>query len=280
MKIAMIIFAFNFLLALIGLFSFYIIFDLNTRNGGVIEYSDMLIIYTILSVIEFSLVLFIVPAITSSAISGEREKQTLEILLTTSLRPLQIIIGKLESSISTIILLMISSLPILSIVFTIGGISIKDLLQLMFLIVVTGIFVGSIGIFFSTLFKKTTISTIFTYGCLVLLILGTIAILGAILMVVDMNTNNNMNGTYQKVDLGNLILILLVNPAITLVSLFSNQFGSRGYLTEFLDNFGRCNEYVGDHWFGISVILQLTISAMLILWSAALLNPLKKSKKN
>lgn len=278
-KMAMIIFGYNFILALIGLFAFYVVFDLNQRHGGAIKYEEMLTIYTIIAVIEFGLILFIVPAITSSAISGERERQTLEILLTTRLSPLRIILGKLAASISTVILLIISSIPILSVVFAIGGITFRDLIELIFLTVVTGIFIGSIGIFFSTLFRKTTISTIFTYGTIIVLILGTIAVLGAIYIVADMNMNYYTIVSDQNVDLGNLILILLINPGVTLISLFGRQYGGPSYLDQLLDNFGTCNSFVESNWFYISILVQLGLSILLIVWSSKLLNPIKKKKR-
>ena len=54
-------------------------------------------IFITLTVVQVLMISFIVPIITSGAISQEREKQTLDILLSTSLRPIEIIIGKLCS---------------------------------------------------------------------------------------------------------------------------------------------------------------------------------------
>ena len=54
--------------------------------------------YTGLAVIQFILIMFIVPALTAGAISGEREKQTLDLVLCTRLRPISIITGKLFAS--------------------------------------------------------------------------------------------------------------------------------------------------------------------------------------
>ena len=104
MKIALTLLAYNGLLALIGLISFYALFESARYNG--MDHGLILMIYAILVVMEFGLILFVIPAYTSSAISGERERQTLEILLTTSMKPSQIIRGKLFSSISTVLLLV------------------------------------------------------------------------------------------------------------------------------------------------------------------------------
>ncbi|BCN32231.1 ABC transporter permease [Anaeromicropila herbilytica] len=278
-KTAMIILAYNMILAVIGLFVFYASFDYKSTIAGVVNYHNMMNLYEILSVIEFALILFIVPAITSGAISGERERQTLDILLTTKLTPLQIIRGKLASSISLILLIVVSSLPILSIVFSIGGIRIIDLIQLMMCIVVTAIFVGSIGLFFSVLFRRTTVSTVFTYGTVIFLVLGTIGILTGVYLIINVRIDTNVvEDAAHRIapNLGNMILMLLVNPAITLLSLFSNQFKNKEFLSDFLNNYGQCNRVVTEHWFGISVTIQLLISIILIIMSARLLDPLKR----
>ena len=52
-------------------------------------------IYAELAIIQAILLLFIVPALVSTAICGEREKQTLDVLLSTRMTPLSIVLGKL-----------------------------------------------------------------------------------------------------------------------------------------------------------------------------------------
>jgi ABC-type transport system involved in multi-copper enzyme maturation permease subunit len=277
-KIAFTLLGYNLILALIGLVAFYLTFE---GNGYVsTNYSDILNIYLTISVIEIALVLFLVPAFTAGAISGERERQTLEMLLTTQLRPIQIILGKLSSCISTILLLVISSLPVLSIVFAVGGIQILDLIQLIFLAFVTAIFIGSIGLFFSTLFKKTVPATVFTYGTVIFLILGTIFIVVVTYMMISMNIENQYTGTgtMKEADIGYLLLIFLVNPAITLISMVTKQYGSTAFVENMFTEFGTINPFIMEHWFVISIIVQLVISGILILLTARLLDPLKRRK--
>jgi ABC-type transport system involved in multi-copper enzyme maturation permease subunit len=60
--------------------------------------------YVTLAAIQFLLIAFIAPSLTSGAISGERERQTLDLLLCTKLRSRTIILGKLFSSISQVVL--------------------------------------------------------------------------------------------------------------------------------------------------------------------------------
>lgn len=278
-KMAFIIFSYNLLLSLIGLFSFYLSFD-DAMTYNYVNYSNILSIYTTIAVIEIGLVLFIVPGFTSSAISGERERQTLEILLTTKLKPMEIILGKLSASISSLILLVLSSLPVLSIVFAVGGIGILDLLQLMFLAIVTAIFIGSIGIFFSTVFKKTTLATIFTYGSVVFLVVGTAAIVLGIYLVLELNLRNQTSpeGVYLSPDVGNVILILLINPMVTMVAMVMDQFGNYIEFNELLGQYGQGYPFIVENWFVISIMIQLILSIGIIYWSAKLLDPLRKRR--
>lgn len=279
-KMAFIIFFYNLLLAIIGLFAFYLSFEESAMYGG-IDYSNMLSIYTTIAVLEICLVLFIVPGFTSSSITGERERQTLEILLTTKLKPIEIVLGKLGSSISSLLLLVFSSLPILAISFAVGGIRFIDLLQLMLLAIVIAVFIGSIGIFFSTIARKTTSATVFTYGTVIVLILGTAAIVFAAYLLISfkMGKQYASGGVYNAPDVGNLILILLVNPIVTMIAMITDQFGNYSEFAKILSEYGKGNSTIIENWFVVSVILQLVLSAAFILGAARFLNPLRKRRR-
>lgn len=278
-RTAFIILGYNGLLALFGLFAFFITFHYDARDVGMIQYADILDVYAIIAATEFGLVLFAIPALTSASISGEREKQTLEILLTTNISPIKIITGKLASSISMLVLLAVSSLPVLGLVFSIGGISLNDLLIFILLIVVTAIYVGSIGMFFSTLFKKTTLATVSTYGVLLFLTLGTLAILWGVAVIYELNQPviTSLDTVYTgSVDVGNWLFLLLINPAITCFSIIEAQVGTGRELYNLFNEFGRVEASIFDSWFYISIGVQLLISILFILLSGRLLDPLKK----
>lgn len=281
-KAAIILLLYNGLLALFGLFFFYVTFDAGSRYTGRINYSDILSIYVVIVAVEFALVLFTVPGLTSGAISGEREKQTLDILLTTTLSPLQIITGKLASSISIMIMLAISSIPILALVFSIGGITILDFLEFLILIIVTAILIGSIGIFFSTLYKRTTPATVSSYGAILLLVGGTIIILWAIIIISELNIINQVTEErlYYNTDIGNWALLLLINPAVTCYSMLKGQTGTGYELGRFISEFGIVSDFVINNWFIISIIVQLVISVILLMWASWLLDPLRKKTNN
>ncbi|HZK33688.1 MAG TPA: ABC transporter permease, partial [Bacillota bacterium] len=139
-------------------FLYYITFIENTAsyNMSINARQDMGVsIYTMLAALQFALIILITPAQTAGTISGEREKQTLDLLLCTSLSPLGIILGKLMSSMSYILLLIFSSIPLFSMVFLFGGVTPGDIVMLFLFYIITAISIGSIGIYFSTVFKRT-----------------------------------------------------------------------------------------------------------------------------
>ncbi|KYG89328.1 ABC transporter permease [[Bacillus] sp. KCTC 13219] len=125
--------------------------------------------FAVLTIIQMALVLFITPSLTAGAISSEREKQTLNILLTTTQSSTQIVVGKLLSSVSFLVLMLIAGLPLYSLVFLFGGVSPSQIASIFLFYLLTVIAVGSIGVMFSTITKKTIVAMIATYGSIIFL---------------------------------------------------------------------------------------------------------------
>lgn len=130
---------------------------------------DSFMMFAVLSVIQMGLVMFITPGLTAGAISTEREKQTLNMLLTTTQSSTQIIIGKLVSSVAFLILMLVAGLPLYSLVFLFGGVSPSQFITIFLFYFITLVAIGSIGIMFSTITKKTIVSMIATYGSMIFL---------------------------------------------------------------------------------------------------------------
>ena len=72
--------------------------------------------------IELLLVCFIAPAFTAGAISGERERQTYDLLRTTLLPAQALVLGKLASALSYMLLLLVAAFPLQSLAFLLGGV--------------------------------------------------------------------------------------------------------------------------------------------------------------
>ena len=69
--------------------------------------------YQVLMILQFALIILIAPAMTSGAIAGERERQTLELLLVTNTRSFRIVWGKAMESFAVLALLIVCGLPVM-----------------------------------------------------------------------------------------------------------------------------------------------------------------------
>ncbi|MGE4284141.1 MAG: ABC transporter permease [Clostridia bacterium] len=163
-----------YLLLLGGGAVLYFMLQNYNRYAAGFEPRSALNVYTTLAMFQLGLLLFITPAITASAISGERERQTLDLLLCTRLSSWSIIFGKLMASLSHIVLLIVASIPVFSMVFLYGGLSPLDVATIFLFQIVTAFMLGSVGIFFSSIFKKTTVATIVSYTFILFLAVGTL----------------------------------------------------------------------------------------------------------
>ena len=129
-----------------------------------------------LALVELLLICFITPAVTAGAISGEQEKLTYEMLLTTPLHPASILWGKMIASMSYVFLLVFAAVPMASLVFIFGGVAPLDMLKALAILVALAVTLGVAGLFFSALLGRTTRAMVATYlAVLGLLVVPTFA---------------------------------------------------------------------------------------------------------
>jgi len=122
--------------------------------------------------VELLLIVFIVPALTASAITGERERKTYDLLQTTLLSAPSFIVGKMESALGYMLLLLLSAIPLQSIAFLFGGISSTEVLITFILLTVTALGLGALGMFFSALTERTLTATVRVYVVAIALVVG------------------------------------------------------------------------------------------------------------
>jgi ABC-type transport system involved in multi-copper enzyme maturation permease subunit len=246
-------------------------------NHSIAKYQDTLILYILIGVFQFALLLLIVPAFTAGTITGEKERQTFDVLITVSKNPLIIILGKLSASVSTMLLLIISSLPILAIAFSVGGLSLIDIILYVVVCFMEAAFIGSIGLFFSSFSKNTSKSIVLTYVTILLLVVGTAMVLGILYLIVSKQINYDEYSTQVIVtDLKNTVWLLLINPLVTVVALLMEQTGNVSLFAHYMNRVGSCNSFVLKHWVMISLGIQMVIGMVLIHLSAKNIDRIKK----
>jgi ABC-type transport system involved in multi-copper enzyme maturation permease subunit len=130
-------------------------------------------IFNTLFVAQALLIGLIPPAITSGAITIEREQRTLEMLSLTLLRPRSIILGKLTAATAFVTLLLTSSLPLVGLSFLLGGVSPGELFFTYLCLAAGALLFCSIGICWSATLRSTVAATAGAYATVGTLLLMT-----------------------------------------------------------------------------------------------------------
>ena len=284
LRLPLILTVFNGILCAVALMNMYSVVS-QVKATATIQYSSFMEMYEFVATIEFILLTFIVPAVTASSISGERERQTLELMLTTQMTPAQIVNGKLMSALSTLLLLIISSFPAIMMVFVFGGITPIDVVALLLCYTAVALFAGSLGICFSSAFKRSTLSTVLTYRVLVSIVGGTYFVTRFVLGLSAGRINSyaityGIGRAQQQPTSGNFVYLLLMNPAATFYAIISGHAGSGSGVDKLCKAFGIVQKgWVMENWVLISIVLQLAVAACLLALAIWFVNPIRRRRK-
>jgi ABC-type transport system involved in multi-copper enzyme maturation permease subunit len=145
--------------------------------GGQATYASASVgrgIFIGLMMLQTLMVAVLAPAATAGAISSEREHQTLELLAVTPISSLAIVLGKLFSALAWLFVLILASIPVTALVFVFGGVAPDDMLRAYVVLFATVIGLGSVGIFFSTLTRRTGASTGLTFVATLAVVVGSV----------------------------------------------------------------------------------------------------------
>src|SRR5690242_19668103 len=124
--------------------------------------------------IELLLISFIGPGLTAGSITSEREHRTYDLLKTTLITPRELVFGKLGAAVIYLLLLIFTTLPLQSLAFILGGVGLGETLVSGLMLVVTAVFFCSLGLFFSSLLKRTLAATITSYASILLSVLAVV----------------------------------------------------------------------------------------------------------
>jgi ABC-type transport system involved in multi-copper enzyme maturation permease subunit len=121
----------------------------------------------------------LVPINALGAFAGERENRTLELLVTTTLKARNIVLGKLTSAWVTGAVYVLAPLPLLMTGFWLGGVTAGELGITLFFLVLTMIVSIAWALFISSFVRKTIAAVLIFFGLTfasipVIIILGTV----------------------------------------------------------------------------------------------------------
>lgn len=245
--------------------------------------------YIYLVAIQFILIILVAPALTAGSISGERERQTLDLLLSTRVGAFRIVTGKLFSTLAFLALMIFSSLPALTITLFFGGVAFTDMLIALAFLILCAFACCAIGIFYSSLFKRTATATVLAYLTLFMIGVGTFAFpflfqqtaINA-LITLSIQMSNGVTVTLSEVDLLRAIpKLFFLNPAVGLLAILVNQ---TGLLSRTLSEFS--SSYTINQMYGviqnsgliayINMAFMFVASIALSLLSALFVTPVRR----
>lgn len=264
MKMAWGLMAYEAILAFIFIIALSIL-GLQTGYNYQNIYSELISLFPVIGIAQVSMTALTIPIMTASSISGEKERQTFDIMLTTCLSPIAIVLGKVFSSVAEVMLYVIASIPIMALAFVLGGLSWGTLFLFLVVIFVFATLAGSIGVFCSSISRKSIVSIILAFVGYFL-----ICFLTVLPMIITLFATRG-DEVYDST------IFLLLNPIIFLEeffmlamtgdSLFSGEFrGDFGFFTDLLSH--------GPLWCIISGVCMLGLSLLFMFFAAKRIDPL------
>lgn len=273
MRLSWGLFAYEAVLTMVFLVALSIIQQISSgfySSGNV--YSHLIYLFPVLSIVQVCIVALIVPIMTSSAISGEKERQTFDIMLTTCMSPFSIVLGKVMSAVLQILFFVAAGMPIMALAFVAGGLSWSYLFYFVLTIVLLSLISGSIGILCSAFCRRSITAVILSYVLYSVICVSTF--LPMILMYL----------LTQGENAGESLLFLLFNPIIFYEEFFmqlmtgESLFGVEGSQFE-LENVGFLTYHLsqGKAWMLLSAACIFLLSVLLLLAAAWKVNPMHSS---
>lgn len=129
-------------------------------------------LFQILSIFQLLLIAFVTPASVAGAISGERQQRTWELLVASRVPAREIVWGKLLAGVAFNLVLIGASLPLFSLVFLFGGLSLADLVPAFVVFLATVLLLGAESLVVSALTARLSVSYMISMLVALLLTVG------------------------------------------------------------------------------------------------------------
>ena len=214
-------------------------------------------LFTWLAGFQMALIIFVTPASTADAVSGERQRQTLDLLLATRLSSPSIVLGKLVAGLAFDVLLILCSLPLFSLVFLFGGVSPDQFVSMFVVFLATTVLLGSLALFISTVTRRSGAAMVISMLCTLGLTVGLALV--SVYLAVPTASNNPA----------------CPMPPIPITAYFDPLLGFAAALP---DSAFACSAHASGGPFTLAlwqeqVIADLILAALFILASVRLLRP-------
>ncbi len=118
-------------------------FQANATLGETAQFG--LLLFQIIAFVELTLLLFFAALSAANAVAQEKDRRTFVLLLLTDMRDYEIVLGKMLGSLLPILILFLVTLPVLSMLLLLGGISAWQVGQAALVMAATALAAGSLG---------------------------------------------------------------------------------------------------------------------------------------
>ena len=261
----------------------------NVKTTAMVQYTSFLMIFRLVALIEFLVVLFIIPALTAGAISSEKERKTLDLLYTTRIKPFDIVAGKFLAAFFATFMLVVSSLPVMALVFVYGGITVGDILKLSISYLLVIYYAGSIGLFASSLSRSTNVAAAAAYAVLIVLMLATLPhgiLSGGFSIEASEQTLLPMDAgvvgdAYAHKNDASLLMgwIYSTNPITVFYINLNMVIGNKETIDSIFDLIGGSGSgFIRQNWFIIGMGFQFTAATVLTALSVCNITPYSRFK--
>jgi ABC-type transport system involved in multi-copper enzyme maturation permease subunit len=122
--------------------------------------------------LQYAAVFLFVPLFLCGVIASEREERTLELLFTTRLTDREIVLGKLASRLAAVGLLVLFTLPVMSLIMLFGGVDPPALWRIYACTLLAVVYAGAHAIYFSTVTKSAMGALVRTYWWMAVWLFG------------------------------------------------------------------------------------------------------------
>lgn len=281
-KFAVAVSVFNAFLAFIALAQMSAAAE-GARMGSEAQYGSFLLIFRLIALLEFLLIYLITPALTSGSLSSEWENKSMDLILSTKISGFDLVAGKLLFAVATILLLLLSGIPVFAMIPVYGGILGRDIPRLLLPCFSAAFFVGSLGIFFSALFKKSTMATVLTYAAVLIISLLTFMpgafikdfIPGNVTLSYPQSFSTNMESLVEASQ-GALLYpwFYICNPINLFYITVNEVIGNRAAVAGIFEMMGIAEgSFLHGNWFFVGLGFQFLAGGVLTLLSAWNITP-------
>jgi ABC-type transport system involved in multi-copper enzyme maturation permease subunit len=211
----------------IGWAIFALISGITNRYGQSNAVNYGLVLFTVLLIFQEAVLTFITPALTAGAITSERERQTLDLLLSAPISAVGLLWGKLVGSMAYVVLVLLVLAPVFSLTLLFGGVALHQIVIGLAVTVVSALTMASLGLFFSTVFRRTIPAMVLAYITTFVLVVG--VLIGAwIYQWAQVVTTYGSSGGNSYTS---AMLIADVSPGLAFIALSTDDSGSNSLQT-------------------------------------------------